>query len=207
MKTITKLSLWLCVLWVSVTPVAHASAVTNLFFADDFTIDQDTFRGTWKNAQTWRGTLCNGSYSYDINLNGKISKLDFTMAEDGSLDAYGDLSQIFGRIGGKYRSSYSLCTTLGSALSAEVERFEVRAKVNFVEKAEGLEIKLKIYETKIHRVYFSKYLPAWFEKFLSGILDKALNYVWGTSLGDLINKKISEQLKGQFPDGITVSLD
>ncbi len=176
------------------------------FYQDDFVISEDKISGDWKGQETWAGTVCDGGYTYTVAGRGDVEKMDMVMADEGHLDVQGEIRNISAAISGSYRSGLTLCKRLSSVLDADADKLVVNARVWLEDSNGELYVKLRVLDSHIGRVYFSRYFPNWFEEFLTDILNRSMNYIWTTSLGDWIGDKVGESLAASFPDGARVSV-
>lgn len=166
-------------------------------FADDFVFGESEFKGTWKDSQRWRGTLCNGHYVYDTEVKGHIEDVIFDLRPDQSVSVYGDLRSLSAYAEGEYRSKATLCTTVWGGHSVRAGRGEIFATVTFID-IPGDPIpraKVQIESTRVYDLRLVQGAPAFLNDFLNDLVNRALAKVWGSFLGNWINEKISDALK------------
>lgn len=200
----------LCAFLAFPAPAAEPSILEEIFASNGFTIDRDRFRGDWESADSWSGTLCDGSYSFRGDLAGRVGKLDLDLTPEGTVSVRAELDQIAGMVSGRYRSEASLCVPLSKSLRAEVDWFTADATVWVIPEGEegAFRLKVRIQRTSLGRISFpSGWVPGWLEDLLSRLVDRGLNLVWKTSLGDWIGDKVAEYLKEKFPDGHRLSVE
>lgn len=199
------LVVWVLVLSVTVQSPAIA-AYGGMFGAEwgnlggDFKFDNERFRGHWSESQQWTGTFCDGSYSYNIDLEGLTHSVDFEVNDENSITAKAELRDIHFGVDGNYRSSYSACLTLGGWLGVSTDYVKVRARAELGGGESLKDIKVQIQSTEFGTIHMGRWVPDWFESFVTGMVNRALVRVWRSRLGDWISAKVTEQLKKKIPN-------
>jgi len=164
----------------------------------DFVMDNEQFRGTWKDSQRWDGTLCDGTYAYVIKLQGKNHAIDFEVKDDSTLGVVADLRDVYFRADGSYRSSYSACLPMNGWTGIGVDRIVVKANAVLGE-ASLQDIRIKVISTEFGTIHMGSWVPRWFEDFATDLTNRALKRVWSSRLGDWLSAKISTVLKDKMP--------
>lgn len=200
----------LCAVFSANAPAAEGGILEEMFSSNGFTIEQDRFRGDFETSDSWRGKLCDGSYKFKGLLAGRVAKLKMDLTEEGTVDVSAELDQISGNVSGNYRSDATLCVPLSKTLKAEVDWFTAEAKVWLIPEGEegAFRLKVRIQKTALGQIHFpSGLVPNWLEQLLTRLVDKGLNVVWKTQLGDWIGDKVGEYLKEKFPGGGKLSVE
>lgn len=165
---------------------------------------EDTRRpigGKWSDERTWNARLCEGRYRYEAAANAVLTKVEFNLNEDGSLDAKARLVDIATNGSGRFRSWSTACVTLGGGFHARSAWAEVNVRVFFDESDEGFtKIRLRILRTELATIDFSDWLPNWVERLMTRALNRVLGWVWGSRLGAWLSEKIGGKVVELIPN-------
>jgi hypothetical protein len=167
---------------------------------DSFTFDQKYFSGEWSGGSTWQGKLCNGRAQYHGQVGGEVEEVRFQLKE-GYIEARGSFRNLWGHLQGSYRSDKSLCIPVAGWTGITSDSGFIRAHI-WLLKTRGSDIpnaKVAIQETRLGRMRFGLWLPAYVEHYLTWFINRALSEVWASRLGDWIHLKITEQIKETPP--------
>lgn len=157
--------------------------------------------GEWKDAREWRGTLCNGRYSYRTNIKGDVTKVDLNLNEQGFVDAHAEIENIHAGAEGSYRSDLTLCVPFGGWVGIGADSAVVDARATFGSGEQGLkDIKLRVISTKLGTLHFGRAVPPAVERFLTAQVNRALEEVWKGRLGTWLSDKISEFIRKKVPE-------
>lgn len=170
-------------------------------FQDDFTVQKQVFEGKWADQQKWDGTFCDGMSYYDGRIKGKVEKVNFENTTADKLDVYADITNLGGSILGEYLSDYTLCIPLRGSYNLTVDRFELFADVEFVEKTgrELPDIKVKVRETRFTGIHLIQGAPRFIEDAITRWVNRAVKMVWTSDFGDWLNQKITEEIRKKYP--------
>src|SRR5688572_28658989 len=71
-------------------------------WSNDFVIENDEIKGNWSDSQTWGGTFCNGSYNYNVHVQGRTDTIDFELESEKALIVKGSLKDLHFGVDGSY---------------------------------------------------------------------------------------------------------
>jgi len=194
---------WVFLLFISIaSPAIGQSDLIESLFRNDISLENEKFSGTWKESEAWEGWLCDGYYSYRIDLAGTIANLELEMDAEGGVFLNALLVNIPAEARGTYKSKATACTAVKSSVAIWVSDVFIRAHVVFLDEESNAfpDFELRILETKFGRIQFKgPGVPDWLQEFLTKALNNALNYVWETKLGHWISDVIAEEIKKKLP--------
>ncbi len=166
----------------------------------DFQKQNHQLAGSFNGAEKWGGTLCHGSYDYNVSFGADLETVDFELNDNGTIAVYADLRDLFGAANGFYRGERSLCVPFKGWTGFGMDRAEIFVEAAFQGDGENMnDIRVRVIATKFGALHLGKAVPAWFEHFLQGLFNRALVKVWGGKLGEWISGKISDIIKKKIP--------
>lgn len=169
--------------------------------SDEIQHDLQRFDGTWKDSAAWKGSLCGGSYYYEVYGRADAEKIDFQLNEKGSVNVNGLFKNLFAKARGRYQGDYTLCVPMKGNYEAAIDDAEIDAEATFEGAGESLkDLKVKVLRTKLGRIRLAQWLPDWFENFLTRQINRGLSQVWASRLGEWLSDKITEIIKKKIPD-------
>ncbi len=168
----------------------------------EFKIENDWIEGKWSDSKSWSGDLCNGSYSYLTQVQGRVHDVEFVDIREDSLTANAVLRDLYFRADGKLRSSYTGCFTVKGWLGVGADEAKIKGSVYF-DPNDTQKIEVRIVSTEFGKLDMGSMIPRWFEGMAQDMVNGALQHVWRSHLGTWLNGKINEiiQSKKPKPDG------
>ncbi len=164
-------------------------------WSDDFVFDHESFAGDWISRQNWKGTFCNGDAGYRGRIGGHIEKIRFKL-EDKYIEATADMKDIWGNLSGSYRSGYSACARLSGQIGADADWAHLRLHVYMNPSETETQLsRIEIKESVLGRIRFGLWLPSYLEEYATKLVNRGLEKVWSSWIGDWISQKISEKFK------------
>lgn len=164
----------------------------------DFVLDNEQFRGTWRDRRDWDGVLCQGSYEYTVKVQGKNEAIDLDVRDDNTLAITADLRDLYFHADGVYQSGFSACLPVGGWIGIGADRVVIKGTA-VLGQSDLQDIKIKITGTEFGTIHMGRWVPSWFEDFATDLTNRALKRVWASRLGEWLSAKASEVLKSKLP--------
>lgn len=178
----------------------HLDSFRELFLKNEFVLEEDSFRGSFRDAEYWRGNLCNSYWKYRVSLWGGVDDISFDMNDDGSVNVEGRLEDIHGHVKGQYRGWASACLATELPIGVSAAWARLKGRVWFHETDGGeIKVTVKILSTRIGKLEFYGYFPDWIENLATKAVNKGMEKIWKSELGDWLNEKASKYIQENIP--------
>lgn len=170
----------------------------------EFTIQERNLSTVYDEAFDWQGRLCLNRFVSMGSLELEIDDFKLDLITDGSIRVNTVLKNIRTNPYGYFRSDYTLCRTIRYKRDIAISDATVEGIVTFEDSANGdLIPHLKVTRSELGRLHFSRYLPDSVERFLTKKINFAINKVWASKWGEVMNRRISLFLEKKFRENTT----
>lgn len=163
-------------------------------------LENQTFQGNWQERNDWKSTFCSSAfYTYNLGLKAILDDVKLGLQEDGAVNAFVRIGDIFGSAKGSLKNGGTFCQELKANVGVGIEWAEVKANISFGETGTLDEMAIQVTSTRLGKLELGKYFPNWFEDMLTGVANRGLAYIWKSRIGGWLNKKITEVAKKHIP--------
>ena len=166
----------------------------------DFLSQNHTFYYEYPESRTWPGTLCDGAYSYQLNLQATLSN-DSTIElnDDDTMHFDAVLENIYIHGEGDFSSSFSLCQPLHGWFGIGMDNAHFVGTVFLPDPTQSASsVKVQIDSINFGTIHLGKGVPKGFETFVTDLANRALTQSWGQSFKDWLSDWVSRYLAGQM---------
>ncbi len=165
-----------------------------------FIVEGEKIQGEWTYHDSWYEFFCpTSNYNYKILSESVINSIKFELQEDGSIDVYSSFSNIWGKIDGMYKASYTFCYEISNSIGIGADEGEVLAKIIFPDNGSIPEnFNIEVIYTRIYYLRIHPNIPDWMSLIFSKSLNIVTETMWRSSIGKWLNEVIVEFIKKEI---------